>query len=65
MVALVILFPGMVLHYRDTGPVADPTTIEFQPPEFGGNAPRGLPPPPDARERPHPPSFAPGEPRQD
>ncbi len=41
MVALVILFPGMVLHYKSAAPPVDPGKIEIQLPNFG--APGGLP----------------------
>jgi hypothetical protein len=35
MVALVILFPGMVMHYKDVGSGVDPATIEeLDIPEF-------------------------------
>jgi len=30
MVALVIMFPSMVTHYKSTGPAADPKAIERQ-----------------------------------
>jgi tripartite ATP-independent transporter DctM subunit len=44
MVALVIIFPGMVMHYKDTGPTIDPSKVEINIPSFGapGGAP-GLP----------------------
>jgi len=41
MVGLVIAFPGMVTHYRGTGPEVDPTKIQIELP------PIELPPPPD------------------
>jgi len=49
MVGLVIAFPQMVMHYK-RGPVADPSTIEIQLPNFGGPggglpAELGIPPP--------------------
>ena len=51
MVALVIAFPGMVMHYKGTGTGVDPNTIKIEVPGFGGQggglgAPGlGLPPP--------------------
>jgi TRAP-type mannitol/chloroaromatic compound transport system permease large subunit len=36
MVALVILFPGMVMHYKGVAPQVDPTKIEIQIPGLGG-----------------------------
>jgi len=42
MVGLVIAFPGMVMHYKSTGPAIDPTKIEIQLPPFGGSGPGGL-----------------------
>jgi len=49
MVAILIMFPQMVLRYKGTGPVVDPSTIQIQVPGFGGQdggglAPLGLPP---------------------
>ena len=50
MVGLVIAFPQMVMHYKGTGPVVDPNTIQIQVPGFGnqdggGGLPTlGLPP---------------------
>jgi TRAP-type mannitol/chloroaromatic compound transport system permease large subunit len=41
MVALVVLLPGMVMHYKAAAPQVDPTKIEIQVPGFGG--PRGDP----------------------
>ncbi len=43
MVGLVIAFPRMVMHYKDSGPVVDPSKIEIKIPAFGGGAPGGLP----------------------
>ncbi len=43
MVGLVIMFPQMVMHYKDTGPVIDPSTIRIEIPTFGGGAPGGFP----------------------
>jgi TRAP-type mannitol/chloroaromatic compound transport system permease large subunit len=44
MVALVIMFPRMVLHYKDTTPVVDPSKVDIriQSPGFGKGAP-GVP----------------------
>jgi TRAP-type mannitol/chloroaromatic compound transport system permease large subunit len=47
MVALVIAFPGMVMHYKGTGPQVDPSKVEITIPTFGGapgvpGAPGGL-----------------------
>jgi len=45
MVALVILFPAMVMHYKGTGPQVDPSTIKIEipqiepPPAFDFNQP--------------------------
>lgn len=36
MVALTILFPQMVMHYKGSGPVVDPNTIKIEVPGFGG-----------------------------
>jgi TRAP-type mannitol/chloroaromatic compound transport system permease large subunit len=36
MAALVILFPGMVMHYKAATPQLDPSKIEIQIPGFGG-----------------------------
>ena len=49
MVGLVIAFPAMVMHYKATGPVVDPSKIEIQLPPFGGpGMPQfEMPPPPD------------------
>jgi hypothetical protein len=46
MVALVIVFPGMVMHYKGTGPQIDPSKvkIEIEQPE--------LPPPIDFGQPP-------------
>jgi TRAP-type mannitol/chloroaromatic compound transport system permease large subunit len=60
MVALVIAFPAMVMHYKSVGPVTDPSKIEIQLPPlgpspfgpggqsspFGGPSGLSLPPPP-------------------
>jgi TRAP-type mannitol/chloroaromatic compound transport system permease large subunit len=46
MVGLVIAFPGMVTHYRDTGPKVDPSTIKIEIPQIE------LPPPLDFNEPP-------------
>ncbi|MCW5690281.1 MAG: TRAP transporter large permease subunit [Pseudolabrys sp.] len=34
MVALVIVFPGMVMHYKDTGPKIDPSKIQIEIPQI-------------------------------
>jgi TRAP-type mannitol/chloroaromatic compound transport system permease large subunit len=39
MVALVIAFPGMVMHYKDQGPQIDPSKIEIRIPGLGAGAP--------------------------
>ncbi len=73
MVALVIAFPGMVMHYKGTGTGVDPNTIKIEVPGFGGQggglgAPGlGLPPPggsqpaqpaqPSGNDLSQPPSF--------
>lgn len=49
MVALVIMFPGMVTHYKGNAPIIDPSSIEIRIPGFGGDSldqqqPLGLPP---------------------
>jgi hypothetical protein len=64
MVAMVILFPGMVMHYKAAAPQVDPTKIEIQIPGFGGpqsgtRAPNGPELPPGAPFG-EPPSFGPG-----
>ena len=41
MVALTILFPSMVMHYKGTGTGIDPATIKIEVPGFGGGL--GLP----------------------
>jgi TRAP-type mannitol/chloroaromatic compound transport system permease large subunit len=49
MVALVIAFPGMVMHYKGSEPTIDPNTIEIRIPSFGkdgGGSPGGLVLPP-------------------
>jgi hypothetical protein len=47
MVGLVIAFPGMVMHYKATGPAIDPSKIEIQLPPFAvpAGGPPGLSPP--------------------
>jgi TRAP-type mannitol/chloroaromatic compound transport system permease large subunit len=49
MVGLVIAFPAMVMHYKGTGPVVDPSKIEIQLPPFSApGVPQFDPPaPPD------------------
>jgi TRAP-type mannitol/chloroaromatic compound transport system permease large subunit len=42
MVGLTILFPQMVMRYKSEAPVQDPSTIQLQIPNFGGEG--GLPP---------------------
>src|SRR5690606_23025064 len=39
MVAMVIAFPGMVMHYKAAAPVVDPSKIEIQLPDFGSGQP--------------------------
>jgi TRAP-type mannitol/chloroaromatic compound transport system permease large subunit len=39
MVVLVILFPAMVMHYKGTGPVVDPSKVKIELPQID------LPPP--------------------
>jgi len=51
MVALVIAFPAMVMHYKGTGPAVDPSKIEIKLPPF--SAP-GVP----QFEMPAPPDFS-------
>jgi TRAP-type mannitol/chloroaromatic compound transport system permease large subunit len=46
MVGLVIGFPGMVMHYKGTGPTIDPSKIEIQLPTFGKDSGVGLQLPP-------------------
>jgi hypothetical protein len=63
MVAMVILFPGMVMHYKTAAPQVDPTKIEIQIPGFG--APQSGTRAPNGPELPgapfgEPPSFGPG-----
>lgn len=36
MILLVINYPGLVTHYRDTGEQVDPNSIEITVPDFGG-----------------------------
>ncbi len=44
MVALTIMFPQMVMHYKGTGAVVDPNTIKIEVPGFGtGGGGLGLP----------------------
>jgi TRAP-type mannitol/chloroaromatic compound transport system permease large subunit len=43
MVGLVIAFPRMVMHYKSTAPVVDPSKVEIVIPGFGGGAPGGIP----------------------
>src|SRR6185312_3601402 len=62
MVALVIIFPSMVMHYKSTGPTADPSTIEIQLPPMGPSpfGPGGLQAPfggPSGLSLPPPPTF--------
>ena len=78
MVGLVIAFPGMVMHYKGSGPVVDPNTIKIEVPGFGQGggltAPpaMGLPPlggsqpaQPPANPLSAPPSFGtPAQPAQ-
>ncbi len=54
MVALVIVFPGMVTHYRGVAPTIDPSKIEIQLPDFGSGGPSGFGAPPSFGP---PPSF--------
>uniref|UniRef100_UPI003F87706A TRAP transporter large permease subunit n=1 Tax=Shinella sumterensis TaxID=1967501 RepID=UPI003F87706A len=42
MVALTIMFPGMVMHYKGEGSGVDPATIKIEVPGFGGGG-LGLP----------------------
>jgi TRAP-type mannitol/chloroaromatic compound transport system permease large subunit len=42
MVALVIAFPGMVMHYKSAASTVDPSKIEIQLPPFGQGSPNGL-----------------------
>ena len=46
MVGLVIAFPQMVMHYKGTGPVIDPSKVEITVPGLGGlgGSPFGAPP---------------------
>jgi TRAP-type mannitol/chloroaromatic compound transport system permease large subunit len=46
MVGLVIGFPGMVMHYKGTGPTIDPSKIEIQVPTFGKDGGVGFQLPP-------------------
>jgi tripartite ATP-independent transporter DctM subunit len=41
MVGLVIAFPAMVMHYKSTTPVVDPSKVEIVVPSFGGGT--GIP----------------------
>jgi tripartite ATP-independent transporter DctM subunit len=43
MVGLVIAFPRMVMHYKSTAPVIDPSKVEIVIPGFGSGGPGGLP----------------------
>jgi len=69
MVALVIIFPSMVMHYKSTGPTADPSTIEIQLPPMGPSpfGPGGLQAPfggPSGLSLPPPPTFDVGKPAE-
>jgi TRAP-type mannitol/chloroaromatic compound transport system permease large subunit len=46
MVGFVIAFPGMVMHYKGTGPTIDPSKIEIQLPTLGKDSGVGLQLPP-------------------
>jgi hypothetical protein len=47
MVALVIMFPAMVMHYKSRTPVVDPNSIEIRIPSMGGSGGGfNIPPPP-------------------
>jgi len=46
MVGLVIGFPGMVMHYKGTGPTIDPSKIEIPMPTFGKDGGVGFQLPP-------------------
>jgi TRAP-type mannitol/chloroaromatic compound transport system permease large subunit len=46
MVLMVVLFPGLVMHYKGTKPAVDPSTIEIQLPGMGGDG-GGIPGLPD------------------
>jgi len=46
MVAMVIAFPGMVMHYKAAAPLVDPSKIEIQLPDFGSGQPSGFGAPP-------------------
>ncbi|MGB3501729.1 MAG: TRAP transporter large permease subunit [Mesorhizobium sp.] len=78
MVALVIMFPQMVMHYKGSGPVVDPNTIKIEVPGFGqggGGMPSfgipslGGPPslgaPPSGAETTPPPATQPAAPASD
>jgi tripartite ATP-independent transporter DctM subunit len=43
MVGLVIAFPRMVMHYKSTAPVVDPSKVEIVIPGLGGGGMPGLP----------------------
>jgi TRAP-type mannitol/chloroaromatic compound transport system permease large subunit len=43
MVALVIIFPGMVMHYKGNAAVVDPATIQIDIPGFGDQGGGGMP----------------------
>jgi TRAP-type mannitol/chloroaromatic compound transport system permease large subunit len=68
MVALVIAFPAMVMHYKSVGPTIDPSKIEIQLPPFGGGpgglnlptGPSGLAPGPSGLNLGPPPFGLPG-----
>jgi TRAP-type mannitol/chloroaromatic compound transport system permease large subunit len=55
MVLLVIFVPGMVMHYKSTGPVVDPSKVQIELPSLG--APGGLPGLPGLPGLGAPPSF--------
>jgi len=46
MVAMVLAFPGMVMHYKAATPVVDPSKIEIQLPDFGSGRPSDFGAPP-------------------
>jgi TRAP-type mannitol/chloroaromatic compound transport system permease large subunit len=47
MVALVIMFPAMVMHYKSRTPVVDPNSIEIRIPSMGGSGGGFSIPPPN------------------
>jgi TRAP-type mannitol/chloroaromatic compound transport system permease large subunit len=63
MVALVIVFPGMVMHYKSAAPTIDPSKVEIKIPTSGGGLPGapggipGMPGLPGLPGLPAPPSF--------